>query len=193
VAKRTRVGPNDDDSVGYMHPPRNTQFKPGQSGNPKGRPRAAKNLESELKKVLEEQLLVRENGKSRKRSKRDVLLRRLVHGGIEGDLRAVALAIKLSEEPANSRRHGSPDPVKNAEDRARVVAYIPDNQRRVPPTNLEAVAWPLGDLSEKIRKNDEVLVVLPADERQIFLNLLAKVERQLRELKAPQSLESNPR
>lgn len=34
-------GPSDDDAVGYGRPPRSGQFKPGQSGNPLGRPRKA--------------------------------------------------------------------------------------------------------------------------------------------------------
>jgi hypothetical protein len=30
---------NDDYEIGYGRPPRHSQFKPGQSGNPKGRPK----------------------------------------------------------------------------------------------------------------------------------------------------------
>ncbi len=35
--------PSSGYSVGYGKPPKNTRFKPGQSGNPKGRPKGAKN------------------------------------------------------------------------------------------------------------------------------------------------------
>ena len=131
MAKCKGMGPGDDDAVGYKQPPRDTQFKPGKSGNPKGRPRASKNMKSVLKKVLEERLPIRENGKSRKRSKGDVMLRRLVHLGIEGNWRALALAIKLSEETEKSHRDEPLNPIKNAGDRARVVFYIPSNGRRV--------------------------------------------------------------
>ena len=31
---------SNDDTVGYGRPPKSTQFKPGQSGNPSGRPTA---------------------------------------------------------------------------------------------------------------------------------------------------------
>lgn len=35
--------PDADPKVGYGRPPRHAQFKPGQSGNPRGRPRGSKN------------------------------------------------------------------------------------------------------------------------------------------------------
>jgi len=35
--------PETDDEVGYKKPPKNSQFKKGQSGNPGGRPRREKN------------------------------------------------------------------------------------------------------------------------------------------------------
>jgi hypothetical protein len=39
-------------SVGYGRPPKHTRFKPGRSGNPKGRPRGSRNLSTEMQKVL---------------------------------------------------------------------------------------------------------------------------------------------
>jgi Family of unknown function (DUF5681) len=41
---------NNSDKVGYQNPPKHTQFKPGVSGNPSGRPRK-KNLPSEVNDV----------------------------------------------------------------------------------------------------------------------------------------------
>ncbi len=32
--------PTDSDRVGYRHPPKHSRFKPGQSGNPSGRPKS---------------------------------------------------------------------------------------------------------------------------------------------------------
>ena len=38
--------------VGYRRPPRRAQFRPGQSGNPRGRPKGSRNFASVMKKVL---------------------------------------------------------------------------------------------------------------------------------------------
>ena len=39
---------SDDYEVGYKKPPIHTRFKPGVSGNPKGRPKGTKNLATDL-------------------------------------------------------------------------------------------------------------------------------------------------
>src|SRR4051812_111432 len=50
--------PNDPPTVpyavGYGRPPVQTRFRPGQSGNRRGRPKGARNLASELQAVLAE-------------------------------------------------------------------------------------------------------------------------------------------
>ena len=39
---------NDDGRVGFKRPPKHTRFKPGQSGNPKGRAKHVRNLKTEF-------------------------------------------------------------------------------------------------------------------------------------------------
>nr|WP_306262013.1 DUF5681 domain-containing protein [Pararhizobium sp. IMCC21322] len=39
----TRLPDNADYEVGYAKPPQSSRFKPGMSGNPKGRPKGARN------------------------------------------------------------------------------------------------------------------------------------------------------
>ena len=66
------------DRVGYRNPPRHTQFKPGQSGNPKGRPKGTKNLRTDLGEELQERITVTEGGRQLTVSKQRAMLKSLV-------------------------------------------------------------------------------------------------------------------
>jgi uncharacterized protein DUF5681 len=79
--------------VGYAKPPSNTQFKPGQSGNPSGRPKGAKNFGTAIEDALRARVTVTENGKRRRLSMRQVIAKRLVNRAAEGDLRAIPLLL----------------------------------------------------------------------------------------------------
>jgi Family of unknown function (DUF5681) len=50
------------DKVGYGRPPKATQFKPGNSGNPKGRPKGPKSVGAVLYGILHRRIEVTENG-----------------------------------------------------------------------------------------------------------------------------------
>ena len=65
-----------DYKVGYKKPPLHSRFKKGQSGNPRGRPRGAKNFSSVLNDALNQPVFVTENGRRRKISKRELGIRR---------------------------------------------------------------------------------------------------------------------
>src|SRR5215203_4534721 len=58
--------PARDYEVGYGRPPKATQFKPEQSGNPKGRKKGSKNLKSQFCDTLGEMVTITEGGKPRK-------------------------------------------------------------------------------------------------------------------------------
>ena len=67
-----------DYEVGYKKPPKQSQFKQGQSGNPRGRPKGTKNLKTDLLEELGEQILVREGSRTRKISKQRAMLKNLI-------------------------------------------------------------------------------------------------------------------
>lgn len=84
----------DDDKdyeVGYKKPPKHTQFQPGQSGNPAGRPKDTRNVKHVLLQVATEDMLISENGQSKVVSKQEALIRRLYADALAGDKAAAKL------------------------------------------------------------------------------------------------------
>jgi len=58
--------PKGDYRIGYARPPRDTQYKPGQSGNRKGRPKGSKDMHSEMRKVYLDPVPMTVKGKKRR-------------------------------------------------------------------------------------------------------------------------------
>jgi hypothetical protein len=85
----------DDDPVGYCRPPKRTRFKKGVSGNPAGRPKDSRNLVTDLVEELEEKVLVRENGRSRRLTKRKILIKTLMAKALQGDHKAAAAILSM--------------------------------------------------------------------------------------------------
>ena len=77
-----------DYEVGYGKPPVNTRFKPGQSGNPKGRPRGSKSFAGLMRAALSETVQVREDGQLRHISRREAIIKSLIARALKGDARA---------------------------------------------------------------------------------------------------------
>jgi hypothetical protein len=82
-------------SVGYRKPPKHTRFAKGVSGNPRGRPKGSRNLRTLLDTELDRPITIREQGgRSRKLSKAEALIKRMVNTALEGDLRAHKLILE---------------------------------------------------------------------------------------------------
>lgn len=88
--------------VGYGKPPR---FKPKQSGNAKGRPKGARNVTDTVMRHLDGAMTVRQAGKPRRMTRREVLVQKLYERALGGDNRAAALLLTYDQ----SNRAAVPD------------------------------------------------------------------------------------
>lgn len=120
---------NDDDyEVGYMKPPKHTQFKKGQSGNPKGRPKGTKNFKTDLMEEFSEQITITEGGKQMPVSKQRAMIKRTMQKALSGEIPAIRLLagwgmlldVNLADDAAAAQL--SPD------DEAILRQYLDDHQ-----------------------------------------------------------------
>jgi len=87
----------DDAKVGYGRPPVHTQFKPGQSGNPRGRKKGTLNFATDLKRTLEAPITLTDPGKKpRKVSTQTAVLLWLREKALKGDARALDRLLELA-------------------------------------------------------------------------------------------------
>jgi hypothetical protein len=84
-----------DSRVGYKRPPQHSKFKPGKSGNPKGRPKGALNLETDLTQEFSEKIAIREGECCLNVSKQRALAKSVVAKAFKGDICAASLVFQL--------------------------------------------------------------------------------------------------
>src|SRR5262245_3868094 len=83
--------------VGYGKPPKATRFRKGRSGNPRGRPRGSRNFASLMEEALAEPVMINENGRRRKATKLEVIVKQLVNKAAQGDHRSIQLLMAYAE------------------------------------------------------------------------------------------------
>jgi len=108
--------------VGKCRPPLATRFRPGQSGNPRGRPKGARSLAAAVAAELGEFVAVKENGREGRITKRVAVAKRLVNRAVGGDPRATQLLFALVG--ADESRPAPPEPERLDEGDALVMAEL---------------------------------------------------------------------
>ncbi|MBV8647857.1 DUF5681 domain-containing protein [Paludibacterium sp.] len=82
--------------VGYKKPPKHTRYKPGKSGNPRGRPKQGqRSIIGLFYDDLQKMMQLSEGGKEVKLSKGEGFVKRVINGAISGNDRSIAAMIKL--------------------------------------------------------------------------------------------------
>lgn len=119
--------------VGYQKPPKKTQWKAGQSGNPNGRPKKIKDFEKLIDIELSKELRITEGGRQVTLTKREVIIKRLMNDAIKGDLRATKLVL-----PFIAKHHSVEGFQPDAGDRqafeqlTRQLGSVEENQTKEP-------------------------------------------------------------
>jgi hypothetical protein len=114
----------DAEPVGYKRPPKHSQFKKGQSGNPSGKPRRAKSAAvDEREAVLSRIVSTRINGKVVRITVRRALYETAADKAFKGDMRALALLLKLDGCNDNDAQAMAEDH-NAAEEEALIARYL---------------------------------------------------------------------
>ena len=116
--------------VGYGKPPESTRFKPGQSGNPKGRPKGLQNLETDLLEMLRAPVEIKNANGTRTITVQQAALHTLAAKAREGDTRAIQQLINLILRSPKGNNSEAPAIVLDNDDRAILDEYYYDRRAR---------------------------------------------------------------
>ncbi len=110
--------------VGFGKPPRTSRFKPGESGNKKGRPKGSKNFATVISDELDDRVPISENGRRRKISKREVMIKQVVNKAAGGDLKAVQTILNETRDHDSAPSGGADLDVFDTPEARLVMAEI---------------------------------------------------------------------
>ena len=98
----TKRGKGGGYLVGYGRPPKRTQFKKGQSGNPRGRKKGTKSPTSIIRTLLDRKVEVRDRGRLRKVPLMEAILLGSAHLALKGDIKNIALFVKMANDASDA-------------------------------------------------------------------------------------------
>jgi Family of unknown function (DUF5681) len=119
--------------IGYGKPPKQHQFKPGQSGNPKGRPQGAKNTGTLVRDILDRPIELRIGRSVRKISVREAMLTRFAEAALNGDTKSAAFLLQRYDMAETTQEHANN--ATTPEEQEIIDAYFETyRKQRVPNT-----------------------------------------------------------
>lgn len=121
------AAPGESYAVGYKRPPRHSRFKPGQSGNPKGRPKGARSPRVLWNEMIEGTVVVNDGKRRRRVSKRELIYSTLLASAARGDAKAREQVLRHDERmlvPAEPVDAAAPVQDMEAADRAALERFV---------------------------------------------------------------------
>ena len=144
IASISDTEPTADYAVGYRKPPRHAGFQKGRSGNPKGRPKGAKNLATLVNQALDEKVMVTQDGRRRRITKREQVITQLVNKSAAADLRAIKQLTDIVQGFERCREGSAAAPSEPAQltapDREVVELFVARLRRQIAAEEAAAAA-----------------------------------------------------
>jgi hypothetical protein len=133
-----------DYKVGRGKPPIHTRFKPGQSGNPNGRPKGSRNLALLFLEALLEEAEINENGQKKSMPMVQVLIKKQLQLGLRGDPRAIESLLNRFERLVPDNDRGEQDDLSQEDEiiLARHLGRVPKPQGKPDNDDCPEVAKP---------------------------------------------------
>jgi hypothetical protein len=85
--------PSETETVGYKRPPSKPQFKPGKSGNPRGRPKRKVDMSSALNKAFNDKIVV--TGLKKTLTGMEAYVQSIVDRVLQGESKAISELVRL--------------------------------------------------------------------------------------------------
>lgn len=127
-----------DDKTGYGKPPKHSQFKPGQSGNPKGRPKGARGVRTDLAAELSAVWTTTINGHAIKGTKQRLMFRTLTARAASGEVKAAAILLPLILQVLGFEDRGGDRERLSPQDQALLDELLGDGDAAAPPMSEDA-------------------------------------------------------
>jgi hypothetical protein len=126
--------PAEGERVGHCRPPLATRFRPGQSGNPHGRPKRPRDLAEMVAEALSEWVVVKKGKRTRRMSKFEATVRHLVDKAAGGEGRAIHVLVSLIQA---TERGAAAEPVAKRNEEADAIIMAELKRRFGPPKSAE--------------------------------------------------------
>jgi hypothetical protein len=133
------AGETDDNEyqVGYKHPPKHTQFPPGTSGNPAGRPKGSRNLHSIVREAGKRIVMVNGPGGQREIKLTEAIVTQMGNSAAKGDHRAQRQFLNLIAVSEQVEDAGSDERVPHVSDKAVMASMLKRMQATNPTSEVE--------------------------------------------------------
>jgi hypothetical protein len=123
--------PTDEDDageLGYGRPPKHSRFKPGRSGNPRGRPMGVRTLRLDFNETMQTSVRIREDGKLRYVRRQEALLLKQRAKALQGHTKAAAQLLSMWAKREFRDTRPSQSNVATNDDRAIVGDFVRQNK-----------------------------------------------------------------